>query len=125
MAMLLCAGLLAIVAFHKRAVKDRFTYYWLGLSFVSVCMSADEAAAFRRHLPARTRFLFIIAGTTFVSAVQFVEALSYGILGDSRIVRLGIVVVEETMEMVGIAIFAIALLDYLRTHVREITLRFD
>jgi hypothetical protein len=87
----------------------------VGLSFLG----------FLRHLPARTRWLFVIAGCAFVSAVLFVEALSYGILGDSRIVRMGIVVIEETMEMVAIAVFALAILDYLRTHVREITLRFE
>jgi hypothetical protein len=38
---------------------------------------------------------------------------------------MGIVVIEETMEMVAIAVFALAILDYLRTHVREITLRFE
>lgn len=81
--------------------------------------------SFLRSLAPRTRRLFILAGVLFIVAVTVVEAMSYGILGPSRTVGMSIVIVEETMEMLGIAIFAYALLDYLRVQLPAVTLEFE
>ena len=81
--------------------------------------------SFLRSLAPRTRNLFILAGVLFMTAVIVVEALSYGLLGSSRNVYMGTVIVEETMEMLGIAVFAYALMDYLRGQVPAMTLEFE
>ena len=71
---------------------------------------------FLRALPARTRRLMVVAGTIYVAGAIGMEMIG-GYAWDRNPVRgvpiIAIMALEETLEMVGLAIFAYALLDHL------------
>jgi len=160
MALLLCAGLLFLVAAARRQQADRFATHWLVLALLFVFLSADEAAgihealarfvraltngragslwvnipliagvglAYRRfllHLPRRTLLLFLLAAATFFTGLFGLENMGEAFVMTRPGVYAAIVVVEEMFEMVGVAIFAYALADYLRSHAPDHALRF-
>jgi hypothetical protein len=69
---------------------------------------------FLRALPARTRRRFIVAGVTFVSGALLMELpLGYWTerAGADNLVYAGIDWLEETLELVGVNLFLLALLD--------------
>lgn len=69
---------------------------------------------FLRALPGRTRRRFIVAGATFVSGALLMELpLGYWteLAGADNLVYAGIDWVEETLELVGVSLFLLALLD--------------
>jgi hypothetical protein len=69
---------------------------------------------FLRALPARTRRRFIAAGVTFVSGALLMELpLGYWTerAGTDNLVYAGIDWLEETLELVGVSMFLLALLD--------------
>ncbi len=75
---------------------------------------------FLRALPARTLRLMLVAGAIYVAGAIGMEMIG-GYAWDRHPVRgvsiIAIMAVEETLEMVGLAIFAYALLDHLeRVH---------
>jgi hypothetical protein len=81
---------------------------------------------FLLYLPARTRLLFIVAGTLFVGGafgMGFVME-RYGIRHGWNNMTLEILAaIEEFLEMIGIVIFIYALMSYMETHVKEIRVR--
>jgi hypothetical protein len=48
--LLLCAGLLAVIAQAKHRQEDRYARHWLGLSLIFVFLSLDEATGLHEHL---------------------------------------------------------------------------
>lgn len=69
---------------------------------------------FLRALPDRTRRRFIVAGVTFVSGALLIELpLGYWTerAGSDNLVYAGIDWLEETLELVGVTMFLLALLD--------------
>lgn len=67
-------------------------------------------------IPAKTRNLFILAGTIYIGGAVFIEAISanqYYIDGEASLRYLAIGTLEELMEMLGIEIFIYALLSYI------------
>jgi hypothetical protein len=157
--LLLCAFLLANIAFIKKSFP--YSAHWKALSFLFVYMSIDESVAlherwnffmqpfvssgflsgsgflyapwivpgfilvvviliayikFLGHLPRRTKWLFLLAGTVYVGGAVGVELIEGYLLGDSGIETFGYqmaVVLQEFSEMFGIIIFTYALLSYL------------
>lgn len=165
--MLLCAGLLGLIAHARKLEGDRFALHWAVLALVFLYMSLDEGAGvhdvldfslpsvgyvnnaprfirmlpatiflivfalmylkFLLNLPARTRLLFIVAGTIYVSGsfgMGFIMervGLHYG-WNNMTIETLA--AMEEFMEMFGLLIFIYALMSYLSLHVKDIRIRF-
>jgi hypothetical protein len=78
------------------------------------------------YLPARTRLLFIVAGTIYVSG-----AFGMGFVMERYGTRHGwdnmtleiLAALEEFLEMIGIVIFIYALMSYMETHVKDIRVR--
>jgi hypothetical protein len=69
---------------------------------------------FLQALPARTRRRFIVAGATFVSGALLMELpLGYWTerAGVDNLMYAGIDWIEETLELVGVSLFLLALLD--------------
>ncbi len=153
--LLACAGVLAVITLAKRAAHERYTRRWLGLSFIFLYLSLDEAAGvhetltgplqialeptgvlyfawvivfaplvlifalvylpFLIHLPPRIRFLFALAGVTYVGGAIFIEGISANewYLNDgSNLLYSAIGTVEELCEMLGAIVFLYALLSY-------------
>ena len=75
-------------------------------------------------LPHATRRLFILAAILFVGGALGVEMLGGWWFGEHGRRNMGYSLfwtVEETLEMVGVAVFIYALLDYIRHHVGPVT----
>lgn len=109
-------------SFHEMMLIDikgpRFFYFaWL---MVGVPMLALLAVAYFRFLfalPLRTRNLFLGAASIYIAGAAGMEMLDgwWASLHGSRNLTYGLLTtLEETLEMLGIAIFIYAILDYLR-----------
>ncbi|WP_413873169.1 hypothetical protein [Albidovulum sp.] len=121
------------VTIHE-AIGDRIgTAYEVGgfLSFPWIIAGSVFTAAvglgclgFLRRLPCRTARLFVLSGAIFVGGALVVEMIEGGTIaafGFGAAYYL-LVLVEETMEMLGQALFAFALLDHLALAGRPIRL---
>lgn len=83
---------------------------------------------FIRHLEARTRLRFLVAGSLYIGGAIVVEAI-----GGSYAERAGmnnltynvITTVEESLEMVGLTVFIWALLRYCADTYRDVLLQFS
>ncbi len=144
--LLLASALLYIVSRRKRADGDPWMLYWYGLSLGFAFLSIDEVAGFHEtlnslievswtipggvvaafvgllylkfllHLPARTRWLFIVSGCVFLGGALGVErwtdwyaeedlrdTLAYNLWNAA----------EEGSEMGGVVLFIHALVGYM------------
>jgi hypothetical protein len=113
---------------NRRAAHLNFAI--AGFAFAAVI--AVLSIRFLLRLDKRTRLLVIASGAVFVAG-----ALGFEILGGLRheVVRstvhnpdpiyLALVAAEETLEMLGMALFGYALLDHLRTQFGRLAFRFD
>jgi len=82
---------------------------------------------FLLHLPRRTALLVVIAGTVFVggaAGMEMVEAAYIRLAGGDNLGHSLSVLIEETMEMSGMALFIFALLHYLAAQFRCVQLHF-
>ena len=102
-----------------------FTWVIPGMIFVAAV--AIGFLSFLIQLPARTRNLFLAAGTVFVGGAIGVEMLS-AIEADAHtqysLSYALIITLEETMEMLGIVLFIYALSDYISRHIGELRVQF-
>ena len=78
-------------------------------------------------LPPRTRWQFLRAGAVYVGGalgVELVLAWWTDRVGDKNFVYALIDLVEESMEMIGVGLFLLALLEYLGGPAQEVRVRF-
>lgn len=162
--LLASSALLAVIAAHKHADKDRFATHWTVLSIIFLGLSMDEVASvhtfpstplravlnlglknalwvipaallvagfavaygrFAAHLPATTRWRFVVAASLYVGGAIGMEAVGdyYEVLhGGPSLALEALITAEEFLEMVGIVVFFDALLSYARAHVDEVRL---
>jgi hypothetical protein len=156
-ALLVTAGLLAVVAAAAWRSRDRFRGHWSILSLLFVGLSIDEAtslhemamaflhsrfdlggifffawvipgaglvgvlgimyAGFLAHLTPRTRHLFVGAAVIYVGAALGLEAVGGMVVevhGFESLRYSVLMLLEEILELLGIALFLYALLDHLR-----------
>jgi hypothetical protein len=98
----------------------------LGGIFVLIFVAAY--LRFLRNLPARMRTLLLLAGGLYVGG-----ALGFEILSGMHAVKHGqenavfaiLVTIEETLEMLGVAVFIYALLCQLESRVSRVEVRLD
>lgn len=77
-------------------------------------------------LPSKIRYLFLIAGTIFVTGSLGIEMLGgyyTEIYGQENITYSILTTIEESLEMLGIIVFIYALLSYLNSYLKEIGFR--
>jgi len=105
-----------------------FYYSWIIPAGIAVLIFGLAYVKFLLHLPSKTRWLFLLAGGIFVGGAIGLESIS-GLLDHSysqgRMASDEIVIIfetiEEFMEMVGIALFIYALLDYMSSHLQQVS----
>lgn len=93
-----------------------FHYGWIIPAGLCVILFVLGYWRFLARLPATTRRLFLLAGTTFVAGALGVEAISgkhASLHGEQDLAYHLIVTVEELFEMTGVIVFIYALLDYI------------
>ena len=165
--LLLCSGLLWLVASWKRTEGDRFVRHWLVLSTIFLLMALDEFIQFHEllsgpinssvelgawfhnawvipgilvlgvigvtyarflfALPRRSRILIVASAATFVCGVIGMEIISgyYSDRnGEANFTYAALTNIEETFEMIGIALLIYALMDYLVPYTDGFRVRF-
>ena len=105
-----------------------FYYAWVVPGTVLVILLGLFFLQFIRHLEARTRLRFLVAGSLYIGGAIVVEAI-----GGSYAERAGmnnltynvITTVEESLEMVGLTVFIWALLRYCADTYRDVLIQFS
>lgn len=103
-------------------------YAWIVPGAALVLVLALCFLRFIRHLEARTRLRFLIAGTLYIGGAIVIEAI-----GGSYAERVGlnnltynlITTVEESLEMIGLTVFIWALLQYCADNYRDVMFQFS
>lgn len=105
-----------------------FYFAWVVPAIVFVFVAGLFFLKFLLRLPAKTRFLFFLAGFLYVGGAIVLEligslfAFTYGLRSWTLIVSYH---VEECLEMAGVIIFIFALLRYLADVYGELRFGFD
>ncbi|MEX0867499.1 MAG: hypothetical protein WD030_09075 [Pirellulales bacterium] len=98
------------------ALDGILRFGWVVLALPAVLIVGCAYAPFLWRLPARTRNLFLFAATCYVGGALGMELVG-GYLAEQYGMRAVLYVmaatVEETLEMIGVAVFLFALLDYI------------
>ncbi|RUR83400.1 hypothetical protein ACF3DV_15570 [Chlorogloeopsis fritschii PCC 9212] len=122
------------MSFHERLIEplqnslntSGFLYYaWVipGTIFVLIFLLAF--LRFITTLPTKIKRLFIIAGTIYVSGAIGMEMLGgyyTNLYGEKNIIYAILTTIEEFLEMLGIVIFIYALMSYISTYIKGISL---
>ncbi len=143
--LLLASALLFLIARRKRADRDPWTRHWYGLSLAFAVLSMDEVAGlhetlntvlahprwlflgsagifalaylpFLRHLPARTRALFVLSGCIYLGGAAGIEFATDWYEDNDLLKTLAYNLwnaLEEGMEMGGVVLFIYAMLAYM------------
>ena len=178
--LLICSGVLALIATAMTQSRDRYRWHWVGLSAGFLYLSADEEAGiheiigplfagvghwltlhvsssfrylaaypvytwvlpacaaaaiigisytrFLFALPRRTGVLFVVSAAIFLGGAVGVEVIGARhvlLYGQHDPVYGALVVLEESMEMGGIALFLCTLLRYAQAEIGSIRLQFE
>lgn len=104
---------------------DGLLYYaWIIPAVILLLVFGVLYARFVIALPAEIRLLFLAAGLLYVAGAAGLEMVGGYYASSSGVESAGYVAesnVEELLEMLGTAMFVYALLQYMRSHVEEIT----
>ena len=104
------------------------TLGWLIVGIPGVLIFAIAYIPFLLHLPARTRWLFLLSGAVFIGSVIGLELIGqhYAMThGKDNMFYGSLATAEECMEMIAIAIFIYTLLDYLQNHMTKLRVGFE
>jgi len=89
-----------------------FYFAWVIPYGIALAVFVALYPRFLLRLPRRTMVLFIVSGLIFVTGAIGFEMLGGLISGRGSVWYAAVSTIEETMEMLGIALFIYALLDY-------------
>lgn len=95
-----------------------FYFPWIALGMTGAGTVALSQRRLLDALPARTRWLFIASGALYVGGAVGLEALAapvYAAWGKESGLHASLVFVEEALEMSGVLLFFLALLQHVRT----------
>jgi hypothetical protein len=101
--------------FHGTGVMGFFPWLYAGIP--AVLLFAIAYLKFFMHLPRRTQVWFFLAGFLYISGAILMEMAGgwYTILfGVNKNMRFVIYTIEETLELSGVVVFIVGLLDYRR-----------
>lgn len=108
---------LSIRPLRERLQVTGLLYYpWIIPAAVLVALLAGAYWRFLMNLPARTRRLFVIAGSVFLAGAIGTEAISgmhASFHSEDTLTYHLIVTLEEMLEMAGVVVFIYALMDYI------------
>ncbi len=105
-----------------------FYFAWVIPGIVLVLVLGLYFLKFLLHLPAKTRFTFLMAAIIYLSGAIGLELIGgrYAELhGTHNLAYNMISTVEESLEMAGVIIFIWALLAYIAGNYKEVRFRFD
>lgn len=106
-----------------------FLYFaWVIPYSVMLVVFLVAYAKFVFHLPKRSRLLFVLSGTIYVTGALGFELIGgyfFEICGDHCFKYQVFMTIEETLEMVGVALFIFALTDYLEKEFAGLQIRIS
>lgn len=106
--------------------RTGFLYYgWVAVAIPLIVIFAVSYLKFLAHLPKKTRVLFFVAGTIFISGGLGAEMFAgrhNELYGNNNMTYAIITSVEEFCEMFGIVVFIYALLSYIKENLKEVNL---
>jgi hypothetical protein len=94
-----------------------FYYAWVVPAFIALAVMAPLYVRFLLHLPARFAVLFLVSGAVYVTAaggLEMFEGLAAETSGSTGLGAMALQRLQESLEMVGAALFLFSLLAYLR-----------
>ena len=103
-------------------------YPWVIVGCIFVLVFVLAFLKLLADLPAKTRRLFVIAGTVFVIGalgMEMIEGFYADLHGEFNIVFTILTTIEEFLEMLGVAVFIYALLSYISFYMKGLTLRVN
>jgi len=83
---------------------------------------------FLMNLPKKIRVLFIVSGAIYVMGAMGIESLGapwYTAHGWDNFGYAMFQTVEESLEMIGVILFAYSIATYIKDHIRYVTVEFD
>lgn len=100
-----------------------FHYSWVIIAIPLLLIFAIYYINFLKTMPIKTRYYLMFSGIIFVSGALGMEMLG-GYFLTSEIERSSIynsisITIEEFLENIGIVVFIYALLEYIKTHLKE------
>lgn len=101
-----------------------FTWVIPGAALVFIFVLAYLRFFF--DLPAKTRILFLVAGTLLVGGaigVEMIQGRHADLYGMRNMTYAVLTTIEELCEMLGVVVFIYALMSYLSSHMREVQVR--
>ncbi len=103
-----------------------FLYFaWVVPALILVLIFGLLYAEFVIELPAKIRLLFLISGSLYVAGAVGLEMVGGYYVSSYGAESVGFIVeatAEELLEMLGLAVFTYALLEYMRSYVEEIVI---
>jgi hypothetical protein len=115
----LCLSIDEAVVIHERLFNFKgegfFYFLWVIPGTVFVLVFVTLFLKFLNHLPEKTRFQFIIAGTLFVSGalgMELVDGYYNDIYGWENMTYSLLTSFEEFLEMLGVVVFINSIMTY-------------
>jgi hypothetical protein len=113
----------------NRTALDADTWRYWAWILPYTALAATIAVAYARflwRLPARTRTMIIIAGVCYVTGAAGMELVGRELFDpfDITATYLLAVGVEEVLELIGVSVLVVGLVQHLRDHVGPVTARF-
>lgn len=105
-----------------------FYHAWVVPGILLICFLAIIYIRFLMILPSKTKILFVVSASLYIGGAVGMEIVGgkYASLNGQENFIYGVVtMIEETMEMVGIVLFIYALLNYIRTHIKRVSVEFE
>ena len=105
-----------------------FYYAWVIPGIALVLVLGLFFLRFLLHLPAKTRFRFLMAATLYLGGAIGFEMIAghYAeLLGTDNLTLAMITTIEESLEMAGLIVFIWALLKYCAANHKELRFRFE
>lgn len=112
----------------KLASDGFLNYEWVvfGLFFVFTFLAFYLKFIF--DLPKHTKWMFLLSGFTFVGGsigIEMINARTHSFYGVDNIAYQLATTIEELFEMLGIALFIYALLKYMLSEVKEVSINLN
>jgi len=101
-------------------------FAWVIPGFVFVVAIAIIFWRFLKHLPVRTRRLFVVAAIIYIAGVigtELVAGWYVELYTRNNLTYSFLAMLEETLEMTGVIVFVYALLNYMTDNVGEVCIR--
>ena len=107
----------------KLNVSGFLHFAWIIPYGIASIIFAFVYAKFVFNLPCRTRLLFIIAGSVYISGVigfEPIEGEFLELYGYNNVTYVALCTVEEIFEMTGVAIFIYTLMSYIDSELKDL-----